>query len=98
MKLSQKVSSWIIGGLLLIYVTTATITFCVERHFYRQQLQSSAENVAITMRYALSLASSDRDHRELHAIVTSLFEKETLSLIEVRSRQGKLLFTLSQGL
>lgn len=98
MKLSKKISYWIVSGLLLVYFTTATITFCVERHFYRQQLAHSAENVAITLSYALSISSSRGDDKKLQSIATSLFEKETLSLIEVRTMQGKLLFTLSQGL
>lgn len=98
MKLSKKLSYWIISGLLLIYFTTATITFCVERHFYREQLARSSENVAITLSYALSFSSSHSDNKQLQSIATSLFEKETLSLIEVRTSQGKLLFTLSQGI
>jgi EAL domain-containing protein (putative c-di-GMP-specific phosphodiesterase class I)/GGDEF domain-containing protein len=97
MKLSEKVISWVAVGVLLIFLTTAFVTFCIERHFYRQQLSRSAQNIAISLNLSLSNPLVQNDRKLLLSIVNTMFSQESLALLEVRTTNGRILVSESRG-
>ena len=96
MKANRKVIGWVLGGLFLIFITTAIMTFCIERYFYRQQLNRSARNVAISLSLSLSQPLYNGDRVLLNNLLTTVFNQEALELLEVRTSQGALMASRSK--
>lgn len=96
MKASRKVIGWVLGGLLLIFLTSVIMTFCIERYFYRQQLNHSAQDVAFSLSLSLSQPLQQADRSALNNLLTTVFNQAALEVLEVRTIQGVFLASMSQ--
>ena len=93
MTLNKKILFWSFIGLFLMFISAAIVSFCIERYFYRQQLNNSAHDIAVTISFALSDPLHNNDKKQINNVVNNVFDQCVYYLLEVRGAQDELIIS-----
>ena len=97
MKLSKKIILWMLTGLFFMFLSAATISFCIERQFYRQQVNNSAHDMAIALSYSLSTPMSQQNTKQMNTVINEVFDQCVFYLLELRGVNDELLLSRSKN-
>ncbi len=97
MTLNKKLSCWMMGGLLLIFLSVAITTFCIQRQYYRLQLDCSARNIEVSLGVMLAKPLSESNVQLIESMMNQIFDQGVLYLLQVRGSHNELVVSQNKA-
>ena len=97
MTLTKKLSYWIMGGLALIFLSVAVTTFCIEREYYRLQLERSARNIEVSLGVVLAQPLKAKDNQLIASMASQIFDQGVFYSLQVRGAHNEIVASQNKG-
>ena len=89
----KKTNSWIMGGLLLVFLSAAIVILCIERQYYRLELNCSVKNIEISLGVVLAKPLYTKNNELIESLINQIFDQGVLYMLQVRGAHNELLIS-----
>lgn len=85
------------GGLALMFLSVAMVTFCIQRQYYRLQLDCLAQDIETSLGVVLAKPLHDNNNQLIESMVHQIFDQDVFYLLQVRGVHNELIISQNQG-